>query len=390
MRYRSDLISKRFNDKLAKLSERQDRPLRNGSYYNVVTLDGVELPKFVLDVFSLGPKHPVRDKFNEVHFLADVDRLVRELRENNTDGEELCEIEPSAKWYAKNVRETPMDRGVKKANDFLKDQKLIAVSFDKGCGFCVMKQTTYSDKLNKILSSSQCEPHNGESDDLTIRTEKLINNSLHQLMKPGKISEKIYHRLRTTGSQPARLYRLAKVHKIGTPLWPVLSIPGSSYANLNKFVSPFFGKLPCANFETNSKGARAALEATKLDEDELVVSLDVKNLYTNVPVEEAIEIALKELYSSDEVPEIPRSAMKSLSRLLVTNFHFKCNKTWYTQWDGLAVGASLAVKLANLWVKSFEKFLQKPKKGREIKTPDTKVICIECSRRVTFRMKGVK
>ena len=131
MRDLSELLSKRLNDKLAKLSERQDKPLRNGSHNNVVTLDDVEQPKFVLDVLSLGPKHPVRDKFNEVHFLADVDRLVRELRENNTDGEKLGEIESSAKWYAKNVRETPMDRGVKKANVFLKDQKLLAVIFIK-------------------------------------------------------------------------------------------------------------------------------------------------------------------------------------------------------------------------------------------------------------------
>ena len=73
-----------------------------------------------------------------------------------------------------------------------------------------MKHITYSDKLNEILSSSQFEPGNGESDDLTIKTEKMINSSLHQLMKQGKISEKIYQRLRTTGSQPARLYGLDK------------------------------------------------------------------------------------------------------------------------------------------------------------------------------------
>ena len=132
MRDHSDLISKRLNDKLAKLSERQDRPLRNGSHNNVVKLDDVELLKFVLELLSLGPKHPVRDKFNEVHFLADLDRLVRELRKNNTDGEKLCEIELLAKCYAKNVRETPIDRGVKKGKDFLQDQKLLAVPFDKG------------------------------------------------------------------------------------------------------------------------------------------------------------------------------------------------------------------------------------------------------------------
>ena len=149
----------------------------------------------------------------------------------------------------------------------MKDQKLLAVPFDKGCGFCVMKQTAYLDKLHEILRSSQFEPRNGTSDDRRIRTEKPINSSLHQLMKQGKINENIYHRLRTTGSQPARLYGLAKVHKIRTPLRPVLSIPGSSYENLNKFLSPFFRKLPGAIIETNLKDARAALEATKLDED---------------------------------------------------------------------------------------------------------------------------
>ena len=117
-----------------------------------------------------------------------------------------------------------MDRGVKKANDFLKDQKLLAVSFDNCCGF-IMKQLTYSDKLIFILSASEFEACDGESDDLTIRKEKLINSSFHQLMKQEKIYKTTYHRHRKTGSQPARFYGFAKVHKSGGPLRPVLSLP---------------------------------------------------------------------------------------------------------------------------------------------------------------------
>ena len=44
----------------------------------------VELPKFILDVLPLGPKHPVRDKINEVLFFGNLNRLVRELREHKT------------------------------------------------------------------------------------------------------------------------------------------------------------------------------------------------------------------------------------------------------------------------------------------------------------------
>ena len=77
-------------------------------------MDDLDISKFVIDILFLGPKHPVRDKFNEEHFLADVDKLVCELRDNKTEGEKICEIEASAKRFAKNVRETPLDIGVEK------------------------------------------------------------------------------------------------------------------------------------------------------------------------------------------------------------------------------------------------------------------------------------
>ena len=114
MRNHSAMVQNKLNEKLDKLSERQDRPLRNDSHSNVLIMDGLELPKFVLDVLSLRPEHPVRDKFNEVHFLADVDKHVRELPDNKTDGEKLCVIEASTKWYAKKLRKTAMVRGAKK------------------------------------------------------------------------------------------------------------------------------------------------------------------------------------------------------------------------------------------------------------------------------------
>ena len=137
------------------MSERQDRQQLNGSQSDFVMVDGGELPNFVPDNQTLRPKYLVRDKFNEVHFLADVDKHVPELRENKTEDEKFCEIEATGKRCAKNVRETPMDRGVKKVHDYLKAKNLLAVPFDKGCGFCVMKKSTYREKLDDVLNSDQ-------------------------------------------------------------------------------------------------------------------------------------------------------------------------------------------------------------------------------------------
>ena len=161
---------------------------------------------------------------------------------------------------------------------------------------------------------------------------------------------KVYEGLRSTGAQPARLYGLAKVPKKESPLGPVLSIPGSCCRKLNKFLTPFFQKIEGANIETNTNDARKTREQIKLEKVEKILSLDVKSLYTNVPVKEAINIALRSLYARDDKSDIPRTTMKRLLELAVTNVHFKCNESWYCQKDGLAMVASLAVILANLWM----------------------------------------
>ena len=49
----------------------------------------------------MGPKHPVRDKLNAIHFLADIDSFFSELKKHDVLGEKLCEIEAAAKWYTK-------------------------------------------------------------------------------------------------------------------------------------------------------------------------------------------------------------------------------------------------------------------------------------------------
>ena len=140
-----------------------------------------------------------------------------------------------------------------------------------------------------------------------------------------EISEALYTRLRSTRAQPARLHGLAKVHKQCPPLRPVLSSPGSSYDHLNKTLAKYFDKIEGANIETNTQMAREILEKKELDSDESITCLDVKSLYTNVPLKEAVEIALRRLYEQTNPPEISRKIMKKLLNLPVKKVHFKCH-----------------------------------------------------------------
>ena len=60
--------SENHRKKLEKLSERQDKLLGRRNERSIRVLDNIEQPGWVYEVLSMGPKHPIRDKFNETHF----------------------------------------------------------------------------------------------------------------------------------------------------------------------------------------------------------------------------------------------------------------------------------------------------------------------------------
>ena len=253
-----------------------------------------------------------------------------------------------------------------------------------------MRKDIYENKLSDTLDSNQFSKSKGTSDVIVSKIERDINKKLLAMRKKDEISESLYTRMRSTVGQPARLYGLAKVHKVNTPLRPVISLPGSSYYNLNKVLAKFFENLEGANIETNSLDAREILDSTNLEPNEILISLDVKSLYTNVPLKEAIDIALRKLYEQDEPPSIARKTRKRQLNMAVSQVHFKCNETWHVKKDGLVMEASLAVILAILWLKQHETALSRDISEIVLTEKDLKGICSECKKKVTYRSKGVE
>ena len=169
-----------------KLSERQNRPLGKQGEGSVRAFDDVESPNWVQQVLALGPKHPVRDKFNETHFLADIDIFLSDLKICKFPGEALCEIEAVAKACAKRAKQTPSDRGCEKARKYLKCNGLVAVPYDKDVGFCVMRKDIYENKLSDTLDSHQFSRRKGTSDAIVLKIERDINKELLALRKKTK------------------------------------------------------------------------------------------------------------------------------------------------------------------------------------------------------------
>ena len=170
------------------------------------------------------------------------------------------------------------------------------------------------------------------------------------------ISEELYKEIRSTGSHLPKLYGLAKVHKTGIPLRPVLSMPGSCYYSLSKKVADWISVIPESAIRSSTAQIVSDISNITLDSDEILTSFDVTALYTNVPVEDAILLVADKLYDSSDLQKPPcnKQTFIELARLATTNVLLQTHNSVYRQTDGLAMGTPPAMQLSNVWLSQFE------------------------------------
>ena len=97
------------------------------------------------------------------------------------------------------------------------------------------------------------------------------------------------------------------------------------------------------------------------------VSYNVTSLFTNIPLQETIHIAIKLIFKHNPNLNITKKELKKLSLFATSQTHFIFNRKFYNQTDGVAMVSPLALVLANIFMgfhksKWFNEYnLNKPK-----------------------------
>ena len=79
-------------------------------------------------------------------------------------------------------------------------------------------------------------------------------------------------------------------------------------------------------------------------------SFDVSSLFTNIPLDETIQICLDKFYALANPPKLPRSVLKDLLLFATKRSHFLFHGHYYDQIDRVAMGSPLRPVLASIFM----------------------------------------
>ena len=330
-------------------------PNKTDGYVNLSNYDLTEEQK---ELLNLGINYQFSSKFNTEEKKAELELLYQDIC--NLERREKISVNPDIKPQL--LAESTKTRGhqtrpslplhLRKAAKELRDRTDIVVRrADKSQLFVVLDSLEYNRKAQDILDDAQKFKKISKNpvDDLKKKANDLITAA-----NKHTVSQKL---LKITGEyKPGYFYGTVKTHKEGNPLRPIISqIPLPTYTlakKLNEILSPY---VPTTY---SLRSSAEFVDMLKTSERRgLLASLDVTNLFTNVPVERTIKILTDYAYNDPSLPppEFPDYIMASLLRLCTTQAPFRSpTGQLYYQTDGIAMGSPLGILFAQAFMASVE------------------------------------
>ena len=158
-----------------------------------------------------------------------------------------------------------------------------------------------------------------------------------------------------SSSAPARIYGTPKKHKFSSSdsfpkLRPIVSSTGTFNYNLACFLCDLLSPLVPNDYSCKDTFSFVSQIKNANLSKKFLVFYDITSLFTNIPLQETIDIAINLLFNHNPNLNITRKELKKLFLFATSKTHFIFNSKFYNQIDGVAMGSPLAPVLANIFM----------------------------------------
>ena len=195
----------------------------------------------------------------------------------------------------------------------------------------------------------------------------------HPLLQKEKELESIIRRIllkpiadtvRPTGLRLAHLYGLPKTHKDRLAMRPILSATQTYNYALVKWLDTKLKPLPLYRYTVTDIFEFAnEIRNLEIANGDILVSYDVSSLFTNVPLDETIQLLANRAFANNWFKttydlNLTKTDLVDLLSVATKAQLFQFNGALYEQTDGVAMGSPLGPLLANVFMSHIEENLE--------------------------------
>ena len=244
-------------------------------------------------------------------------------------------------------------------------EDIIIIPVDKGGRIVILNKDDYISKMEEKLRDKKIYT---EVNDPTNNIKTALSEFSQKLFQQKKITQGQQKYLTSIDNIPI-VRGQPKVHKIDqsmrvitcsrdTIISPISQLAFSLIKEVRKSIKSSI---------VNTNNFVETISRIKLEPNEKLASLDILDMFNNIPITRAIDIAIHRIEQSIAFTNSPfsKSNIKRMIQLALNNSYLRFNKKYYKQKTGLPMGNCLSPLLADLYMDDYlEKHL------REVNRPN--------------------
>ena len=297
-----------------------------------------------MKILSRGPNFAILPRNPPVgEYIVSIENACNKLKQGKAD-EPRGEIKAILKKIK--IPTNNITKEEKKALvELKKDTSKTILTANKGVSLVVMNKEDYQKKALELLDQST---YKTLAADPTNKYKNKLISLLKTIKSEGGIDERTYKKPYPTGAGTPKFYGLPKVHKAGVPLRPIVSSIGAvtyeTSKELSKILKPLVGQSPY--HVHNNKEFLHQLQEQKLDPEDIIMSYDVKALFTSVPIQPSIDIITKPLEKDPSLKNRTNMHIRQITSLLefcLRSTYFTFQNKYYEQIEGTAMGSPISL-----------------------------------------------
>lgn len=328
----------------------------------LVNLTSSEIPEEVTRILNMGPKfaYNADEDKNILRVISDSESILKNFNDQKTKNELRKKISYMITNYRmrKKRNKTPIIeqqiiKDIKATKRFKKENEehLVFLEADKGNKTVIMKKAEYNEKMQNILDDQEKYKKLGDDSIVFRRVENSIKNRFKILEKKSMLSKEEIKQLQINVSYPGKIYGTVKIHKPGNELRPIITSCQTPNSKISKYLASILKTIVCHDHRIkNSIECIDTLNSLKMEENEILCSLDIKNLFPQIPIDIIVQIIEEKWETLKNFTNLDKDEFLLTFNTCINSNIFMYKQTYYKQISGTPIGNPLSSVLADLLI----------------------------------------